>query len=132
MRHLLLSIIYPPGRKSRPMTHSSYQAICSKALDQVKEDSDGSLYHSRGYVKCELWHVLVTDFRVGQIRVLEVDLFLRWVLAFAERNFGLAVIVAKILVSIFIAPFWLALCSLLLRSLRVDQKASCMALLQPL
>ena len=59
------------------MTHSSYQAICSKALDQVKEDSDGSLYHSRGYVKYELWHVLAIDFRAGQIGVLAVDLFLR-------------------------------------------------------
>ena len=124
MQHLLLSIICPLGRQFLPMTHSSYQAICSKALVLVKEDSDGFLYRSRGYVRCELWRVLATHFHAGQIRAL--DAFEQ----FLGQEF--AVITAMALELFFIATIWLVLCSPLLPSLRVDQKASCMALLQPL
>ena len=110
------------------MTQNNYQAICSKALAQVKEDSDGPLYNFRGYIKYELRRVLNSYFHTGQIKVLGVlDLLLGQVLAFAKKYFGLAVVMAKVLV-----PILLALCSPLLPSSRVDRKASCMALLLPL
>ena len=40
------------------------------ALILAKVDSDGPLYHSRGYVKYELRHVLDSYFHTGQIGVL--------------------------------------------------------------